>query len=333
MRGDTDISKRALFAALVIHVVVAIALVETRPQERPVAAPAPVETPYEVSIEVPSDPVGPAAAALGSSRALASGARAGARAGAGARASAGASAGAGEGPGAGAGEGPGAGAAPSSSSTTGVTMSLPGTPPHLGLALEGPNTFATRIDSEAPIGPPSPTPSRATQVLRDPSRQRERELGLGPEGPVLRALGDATSASFAPVKGRAVFRAIADRTGMITGIDVVDCDGSRAGWANAAELALEALKGKKLRMPSTATRATMRIEIVSEMKMPSGHDPGVDVSILGVPIAKGEGKQATQVRILDPSSLSAFALAGDPVDIGVKARRVVRSRLLDSEVL
>lgn len=85
------------------------------------------------------------------------------------------------------------------------------------------------------------------------------------------------------------------------GIEVVDCDSG--GWANATELALDALRGKKLRMPSTAKRATMRIEIVSEMKMPSGRDPGVDVSILGVPITKGDGRQATQVRLLDSEVL------------------------------
>lgn len=85
------------------------------------------------------------------------------------------------------------------------------------------------------------------------------------------------------------------------GIEVVDCDSG--GWANATELALDALRGKKLSMPSTAKRATMRIEIVSEMKMPSGHDPGVDVSILGVPITKGDGRQATQVRLLDSEVL------------------------------
>jgi hypothetical protein len=39
------------------------------------------------------------------------------------------------------------------------------------------------------------------------------------------------------------------------------------------------------------------------------------------------------VKIIDPLSLNAFALAGDPVDIGAKARRVVRTRLVDSEVL
>jgi hypothetical protein len=227
-----------------------------------------------------------------------------------------------------------------------IITSLPA-PPHIGLALDGPNAFVTSAArGEGPGGPPAATTSpgdrprtaaeakRAAQaMLRGTGQQRDRELGLGPEGPVLHALGDATMASFAPVKGRAVFRAIADGTGMIVGIEVVSCDGSRDGWANAAELAREALKGKKLRMPSTATHAEMRIEIVSEMKMPSGHDPGVDVSVLGVPITKGEGKQATQVRILDPLSLSFLAGSADPVDIAAKPRRVVHTRLLDTEML
>ena len=264
MRRDIDITKRALPAALFVHVALALAVLAAALQPRPPAAPPPpIEPSYEVTLTAPPSP--------------------------------------------------------------------------------SPSFSPAAPAAEAPMGRPSPesrsssssSSSRATALLRDPAGAGERSLGLGPEGPVLRALGDATTASFALMKGRAVFRAIADRTGMIIGIEVVDGDGDGdgGGWANAAELALDALRGKKLRMPSTAKRATMRIEIVSELKMPSGHDPGVDVSILGVPITKGDGRQATQVRILDPLSMNAFALGGDPVDIGAKARRVVRSRLLDSEIL
>lgn len=36
----------------------------------------------------------------------------------------------------------------------------------------------------------------------------DRELGLGPEGPVLAALGEGASASATPVRGRAVFLAV-----------------------------------------------------------------------------------------------------------------------------
>jgi len=219
--------------------------------------------------------------------------------------------------------------------------------PDLGLALGGQNTFVTSAArGEAANGPPAATSSpgagpptaaeskrRADAVLRGTGQARDRELGLGPEGPVLHALGDATMASFAPVKGRAVFRAVTDGTGMIVGIEVLSCDGGRDGWVNAAELAREALKGKKLRLPSAATHAEMRIEIVSEMKMPSGHDPGVDVSVLGLPITKGDGPQSTQVRILDPLSLSFLAGTADPSDIGAKPRRVVHTRILETKVL
>ncbi len=136
---------------------------------------------------------------------------------------------------------------------------------------------------------------------------------------------------------------------MIVGIEVVECDGGRSGWQGAAELARRALQGKKLRMPSTATLAEMRIEVTSDWKMPSGHDPGTDVSVLGVPVAKGEGKKSTKVDLLNPLpkiemveiapdvkvpipqlTITIVAVQGDPADIGAKPRRVVHTRLLDS---
>jgi hypothetical protein len=91
--------------------------------------------------------------------------------------------------------------------------------------------------------------------------------------------------------------------------------------------------------------------VVSTWKMPSGHDPGVDVSLLGLPLQKGEGKQSTKVEVLPlPKittvdlakdvpipipmiSVDALAVHGDPADIGAKPRRVVHTRLLDAKVL
>jgi len=248
----------------------------------------------------------------------------------------------------------------------GVTMGAPSaSPPHaLGLELGAPNRFATGEGAAASLPaagerPASDRPRTAAETkqaveaaLREPARKRERELGLGPEGPVLAALGEGAAASASPVQGRAVFLAIADATGMIVGIDVVECDGARAGWAQAAELARTALKGKKLRLPSTAKRAEMRIEVTSAWKLPSGHDPGADVTLFGLPVAKGEGKQSTKVSILDPIpkirvvelapdikvpilSVNAdiISVAGDSANIGAKPRRIVHTRLIDSKVL
>jgi hypothetical protein len=241
-------------------------------------------------------------------------------------------------------------------------MTVPPPAPAIGLELGAPNRFVTTAPSPPPSTPApadgrrprtAAEPKRAVEAaLREPARQRERELGLGPEGPVLAALDQATSASTAPVTGRAVFVAVADGTGMIVGIDVVECDGARSGWANAAEIARASLNGKKLRMPSSATRAELRIEVTSAWKLPSGHDPGTDVTIFGAPVAKGEGKQSSKVAILDPIpklrtvelapdikvtvptvSLDVLAVSGDPANVGAKPRRIVHTRLLDSKVL
>jgi hypothetical protein len=107
----------------------------------------------------------------------------------------------------------------------------------------------------------------------------------------------------------------------------------------------------------------MRIEVTSREEMPSGHDPGVAVSVLHVPLTHGRGPKATKVDILDvapkvvvdlpdpnedPSVgqaapvrfpkahvqvLTLFGTDGDLVDIGAAARRVVHARVLDEHAL
>lgn len=250
----------------------------------------------------------------------------------------------------------------------GVTMGAPVAAGAIGLGLGAPNPFVTRnaLVDRVEVGPtrrreegpylPAPTiieaKRAADNVLREPARQREREIGLGPEGPVLKALGSAASATTAPVQGRAVFVAVADGTGIVLGIDVVECDGARSGWTQAAQLARAGLAGTKLRMPSTATRAEMRVEVTSAWKIPSGHDPGTDVSVFGVQTSKGDGKQSSSVAVMDvfpkvrTVELSkdlkvtvvvvdpdVIAIKGDSTNAGAKPRRIVQARLLDSKFM
>lgn len=218
-------------------------------------------------------------------------------------------------------------------------------PPTLGIALGAPNPFAARgalPDVASPPDGPSatngaqpsaPTPaeakSRVEASLRAAAREHDGPLGLGPEGPVLAALEQAAYASTAPVEGSAVF------------------------------LARAALKGTKLRVASSGIgglwkRIALTVQVTSMSKMPSGHDPGVTATVLGAPIRKGEGKRSTTVAILDPipkcevvevdilpglkarlpvTRWDALALEGDPVDIGAKPRRVVRTRLTKTTLL
>ncbi len=248
-------------------------------------------------------------------------------------------------------------------------------PPSIGLLLGGANLFVSRdtpTDAPSPTGgaertghdglttsrPPAPTRAEAKErvqgALTQAARERERELGLGPEGPVLTALEAATYAGNAPIAGKATFLAIADDTGEVRSIEVVGMDADPASWRETARAALRALRGKRLRMPSAAKRAEMRIEIASELKLPSGHDPGTSVKAFGVPVQKGDGKRSSAISVLDPIpkvraeivevapgvkvpivsvDVELLRVDGDPANIGAKARRVVRATLINSTVL
>ncbi|MDF2691809.1 MAG: hypothetical protein K0S65_192 [Labilithrix sp.] len=182
----------------------------------------------------------------------------------------------------------------------------------------------------------------------------EAALGLGPEGPVLSALADGTSRSVAPVRGRAVFVATSNAAGEVVSIELEDAEGGRPGWADAARIALASLQGKKLQLAPGTTRAVMKIEVVSAWRLPSGQDPGSDVTLFHIPVAKGEGKDSAKVSILDPIpklrvdyyepspgvkipllsiQLDIFSATTDPSNLGAKPRRVIHSRLLDSKLM
>jgi hypothetical protein len=230
--------------------------------------------------------------------------------------------------------------------STGV---VPLTARELGIASGG-NPFLPKSERAVALAESKRAVDRA---LKDPAREREAELGLGPEGPVLAALGEATSRSTAPVRGRAVFVATADENGVFA-IELRDAEGSRAGWDDARAIALGVLKGKKLRLPAGATRAVMRLEVRSDWKLPSGLDPGTNVSVLRIPVGKGETKDATRVTILDPIptvrmteiplpggakipvpsvELDLFSTNADPANLGAKPRRVVHARVIETQVM
>lgn len=241
-------------------------------------------------------------------------------------------------------------AAGSAQPTGDGTVTLPGRPPELGLGGAGRNPFLPKSEAQVALAESKRSVDRA---MRDPARERETSLGLGPEGPVLTALEEATSRSTAPVRGKAIFVATADESGVFQ-IELRDAEGSRAGWDDARTIALAALKGKKLRLPAGATRAVMRIEVKSDWKLPSGHDPHPEITVFHVPVQKGETKESAKMTILDPIpkvrmvdvqldrntriavpsfGLDLFHTNMDPTDIGAKPRRVVHSHLVDSQVM
>jgi hypothetical protein len=224
-------------------------------------------------------------------------------------------------------------------------------PAPIDIGLGGTNRFMPR---SAEAVERAEAQRSVNEALRSASVERDRVLGLGPEGPVLTALADGTSRSVAPIRGRAVFVASTNAAGEVIAIDLEDAEGGRPGWADAARIALAELKGKKLRMPPGTTRAVMKIEVVSAWKLPSGQDPGSDVTLFHIPVAKGEGKDSPKVSILDPIpkirvdylepspgvkipvpsvSLDIFSATNDPSNLGAKARRVIHTHVLDTKVM
>lgn len=219
-------------------------------------------------------------------------------------------------------------------------------PRMVDLGLVGTNRFLPR--SEAQTDAFAQNHDR-DEILRE--KPRDRALGLGPEGPVLAALADGTARSLAPVNGSAVFVATTNASGEVVSITLDTTVGERTGWAEAGRLALEGLKGTRLRLPANAQRSVMKLEVVSTWKLPGGHDPGLGVSILTIPIHKGEGKNSAQLDILDivhPGTISLapgvqvrgvmvsmdiLTVEADPVDVVAKARRVIHTRVLDTTMM
>ena len=196
-----------------------------------------------------------------------------------------------------------------------VALFVPQGPADIGLAGTGaPNPFATKLPEGAgPSGAPSAAASdgKVRGVIRIP----ERIAGTGPEGTVKNALRDATSRSLAPVTGRAVFVVRAGENGVVVGLDLQEASGG-SGWADAGRLALEAVRGKKVNLPSGARGANIRVEVTSGMHKANGEATGSS----GFGARQGDNKMPEMT-------------IPDPANIGAKPTRVVAARVLDAEIL
>lgn len=206
---------------------------------------------------------------------------------------------------------------PNASANGGGVVVIPLTTAELGIAGAGAlNPFLPKREEPEPEPRPAAKgPSRddgAARALRGLASARDRELGLGPEGPAIAALKGATSSSMAPTKGRASFIIRAGGDGLVFAVDLVDSEGG-SGWADAGRLALQSLRGKKVRVPQGARGIAMRIEVRSEMKLPNGES---------APFGVREGaNRMPEMTIPDVSN------------IGAKPRRVIHARATGTEVL
>ncbi len=192
--------------------------------------------------------------------------------------------------------------------SSGGVSAIPFTARELGIG-PGNNPFLPKAEEKVPTtGPDTPI----ARSLRGTGLAHDRQLGLGPEGPALTALQGATTASIAPLRGRAHFIVRTGGDGLVLGIDLVDSEGG-TGWGDAGRLALEALRGKKFKVPSGARGMNMHVEIKSEIKLPNGQNAPV-----GGRLGANDMPELTMP---------------DVSNIGASPRRVIHARAVGTDVL
>jgi hypothetical protein len=210
--------------------------------------------------------------------------------------------------------------------------------------------------------PPARTPGRrealaqrTDQMLSAGLAQRDFERGLGPHGAVVSALQTATFSGRTPERGSALFAARIERDRIF--VRVLEATEDTRAWTEAAERAMRALRGKRSRLPAGARAVEITIRVTSNIELPSGADPGLELRALGIPLKKGEGKRSSRLELLSPRvelgtvtipdpgggdpielpslevGLSVLGLFGDPADLGATPRRIVHTRVEQQSVV
>jgi hypothetical protein len=221
----------------------------------------------------------------------------------------------------------------------------------LGAGLTGNAFLRTPVD--APHAPSAE--ERLEQSMREEIVASDVAAGRGRSGPLVAALRDAVYHVAPRANGSAVFAGTVDGAGVIVALEPVSVSSGFGDWQRVANRAVAALSRRRLRIPAGASGLRVRVKVTSQTKLPSGHDPGLAISALRIPLKKGEGKNSTRVGILEPvlgvttqenqnpgggdplqlptlkAGIDIFSLAGDPVDIGADARRVVHVELLEEK--
>jgi len=206
-----------------------------------------------------------------------------------------------------------------------------------------------------PGGPPTGRElgERIDHVLRSALAEHDRELGLGPEGPAVAAVLDLVMQSNTSPNPDALLVLRTDGDGQTLYVDVAEASGDTDAWNAIAQSLLQALRGKKLRVPHGSGGVTMQLRVGSRETLPSGADPGLAIDLFGQQVKAGAGPKSTRLQLLTPKitleeyqvsatdphakipviglQLSILALLGDPVDLGAVARRVVHAHLVSLE--
>jgi len=236
-------------------------------------------------------------------------------------------------------------------------------PPALSAAAVGlgpRNVFLDGLPGGAerpPVSGPS-VPNEAPgidQSIRDALSDRDREVGLAAGGPIVGVAEEISRASETPWNAQATFEVVADASGAVTAVHLLDASEAWGAWAQVAQDLNAALRGRTLRVPAGSSGLAVTLDVVSRLQLPSGHDPDMAVSVLGLPVKKAPAtsKQPQRVDVLKPEvavrdveprpdlgpplklppkhlvvGLQLLVLGIDPTDLTPRPLRVVHARIV-----
>jgi hypothetical protein len=209
-------------------------------------------------------------------------------------------------------------------------------------------------------------PASTTGGLQEGLEARDRELGLGPSGPVIGALYRAAHSDIAPQLGTAHFRVTLFSSGAVE-VSVTSASDRAAGWSAVAARAAETLRATPQRIPAQREGVTMVVEVTAESVFPNGLKrkdlKGPHIEAVAPRLRSAEQAQA-ELQRLNPTAkeggpplildlpgvyvaetgkvcsyrlgitAAGPVLAGgcDPSHIGAKAQRMVHTRVVEETV-
>jgi hypothetical protein len=209
-------------------------------------------------------------------------------------------------------------------------------------------------------------PASTTGGLQEGLEARDRELGLGPSGPVIGALYRAAHSDIAPQLGTAQFRVTLFSSGAVE-VSVSSATDRLAGWSAVAARAAETLRSTPQRIPAQRKGVSMVVEVTAESVFPNGlkrkdlrgpHFEAVAPRLRSAEEGQADlqrlnptAKEGGQPLILDLPGVylaetgkvcsyrlgitaAGPVLAGgcDPSHIGAKAQRRVHARVVEEAV-
>ena len=223
------------------------------------------------------------------------------------------------------------------------------------LGLEGPNRLSLRTikRENPPATERAASPERFVQSMRQLAQEHDRKAGLGAAGPVAMALETAAYQSNVPLDGQATFEVVV-MGDVVSAVSLAPSDAKpESAWNEVAKTALAQLAGRRVRVPTGRRGIVLRIQVASRAALPSGHDPGVEVTVGPFVVQRGSGPRSARLAFLDsigltslidlPGTAARLPSAGavvslvrtdiDPVDLGAKDRQVVHTSTLDETPL